>query len=139
MSKNILTLDTLEPDRDFIVVNKTPYYLRNDEELSLTQIARLNRLSKTVLDGGLTVETTDEEILAIEGYANEILGMIVIGLPDAIRDLLTVQMKFSIVRAFTTAASARRAAAQAGKEELPTADSSSQGSSGSTEAPSSDG
>lgn len=135
MGKSVLTLDTIEPDRDFIVVNKEPYYLRGDEELSLKEIARIRRTSKKVLEKGLDIDSTEEEMAEIEGFANQILAIILIDLPPETRDKLSTMQKFQIVQAFTSAASSKRAGTKA-EGGNPTTEGSLQGSEGSTEAPS---
>jgi hypothetical protein len=135
MGKSVLTLDTIEPDRDFIVINEKPYYLRGDEELSLKEIARIRRTSKKVLEKGLDIDSTEEEMAEIEGFANQILAIILIDLPPEIRDKLSTMQKFQVVQAFTSAASSKRAGTKA-EQESPTTEGSLQGSEGSTEAPS---
>jgi hypothetical protein len=139
MSKQILTIDTLEPDRDFIAINKDRFYLRTDDELSLTQIARLRRMSKTVLDSGISADSTEEEMVEVEKYADECLAIIVLDLPPATLGLLTTVQKFAIVRAFTTAAAQRRAKTAAEEVAPPTTEGSSPGSIDSTEAVSASG
>lgn len=108
MGKSVLTLDTIEPDRDFLTINEKPYFLRGDMELSLTQVARIRRLSLEFAE--LKGETSEEEVLKIEGHMQEILDMIVIGLPAEVRDKLTLRQKTEIVRVFTTASNMRRQA-----------------------------
>lgn len=135
MGKSVLTLDTIEPDRDFIVINEKPYYLRGDEELSLKEIARIRRTSKKVLEKGLDIDSTEEEMAEIEGFANQILAIILIDLPPEIRDKLSTMQKFQVVQAFTSAASSKRAGTKA-EQESPTTEGSLQGSEDSTEAPS---
>jgi hypothetical protein len=135
MGKSVLTLDTIEPDRDFIVINEKPYYLRGDEELSLKEIARIRRTSKKVLEKGLDIDSTEEEMAEIEGFANQILAIILIDLPPEIRDKLSTMQKFQVVQAFTSAASSKRAGTKA-EQGSPTTEGSLQGSEGSTEAPS---
>ena len=120
MGKSLLTLDSMEPDRDFITINGDPYQLRGDDELSLTQVARIRRLSKEVAEKGISEEATEDDMTKVETYINSILDTIVIGLLADVRDKLKPDQKFAIVTAFTTAASSRRAAAQA--ETQPTTD-----------------
>ncbi len=132
MGQKILTLDTLEPDRDFIAINKKPYYLRAEEELSLLDIARIRRLSKTLNLKGLAEEATEEDVREIDRFADEILALILVDMPQEIVGKFTTAQKFLIVQAFTTAATARRAGA-AGKTESPlTAGNSLPDSNGST-------
>ena len=115
MGKSVLSLDSLEPDRDFITINGNPYSLRGDDELSLTQVARIRRLSKEIAEKGISDEATEEEMTKVEGYVNSILDTIVIDLKADVRDKLHPDQKFAIVTAFTTAASLRRAEATAEK------------------------
>jgi hypothetical protein len=137
VGRKILTIDMVEPDRDFIVINGKPYYLRNNDELSLVEIARIRRLSKTIKEKGLDMDLDGEEanILEVEDYVNQVLDVVVLGLGYDLRDRLNIVQKFSITRAFLTASSERRARTEAGmgKQAPPTTDSLSPGSSGSTE------
>ncbi len=137
MGNKILTIDTLEPDRDFIAINGKPYYLRNDEELSLTEIARIRRLSKDIKAKGLEFDEPGVEVdlEGIEAYIDQILDTVVLGLEPELRGKLNTVQKFMVARAFLTASSARRARMEAGaKEQAPsTSGDSSAGSSGSTE------
>jgi hypothetical protein len=135
MGRELLTLDTLEPDRDFVAINGKPYYLRNDEELSLVEIARVRRLSKSVMEKGSLLDLEDAELAQVDEYANQILEVIILGLEPELLGKLSTSQKFMISRAFMTASSKRRAGTQAqAGEARPTTDSSSPGSSGSTEA-----
>ena len=133
MGKAILTLDTIAPDRDFIVIDGKSYQLRGDDELSLTEVAKIRQLSKTVLTKDIGEDSTEQDIEVVEDYANQVLGMIVLGLPADVRDRLSATQKFAVVRAFSAAASSRRARAAAGDNGgPPTTAASSPGSSGST-------
>jgi hypothetical protein len=133
MGKSLLTLDTLEPDRDFIEIDKKSYSLRAQDELSLTEIARIRRMSQKVIDKGLNADSTEEDMAEIEGFANQVLSLIVVELPDDIRDKLKTPQKFQIVQAFTAAASSRRAGTKAGETgSQPITAGSSPGSSDST-------
>lgn len=109
MGKTLLTLDTLEPDRDFITINADAYYLRGDDELSLTQVARIRRLSKEISEKGVSQDATEEDMIKVENYVNSVLDTIVIGLKADVRDRLKYDQKFAIVNAFTAAAASRRA------------------------------
>lgn len=134
MGKNVLTLDTMEPDRDFIEIDGKSYSLRGDGELSLTELARIRRASKKVVEKGLDIDSTEEEMGEVEGFSNQMLAIILIDLPSEVRDKLTATQKLQVVQAFTTVASLKRAGAKA--EESRTGEGSSQGSADSTEAPS---
>ena len=134
-----MTIDTMEPDRDFIVINKQKYDLRADVELSLEQMKRLRKMSKEMMDRGFGGDdATDEDIARIENYADESLNIMVVDLPREVRDRLPVMWKFKIVQAFTTVASSKRAGTVTEKNEgsQPTTGGLSQGSVASTEGPS---
>jgi hypothetical protein len=141
MGTKVLTLDTMEPDRDFIAVNGKPYYLRGDEELSLRQIGRIRRSTRVMAEKIGQLDTaTDEEIAEIEKLVDEMLGLIVIELPAELLGKLNVTQKYQIVSAFTTAASRKRAGAKAeGNGSQPTSEDSLPASAASTEAPSTTG
>ena len=115
MGRQVLTIDMLEPDRDFIAINKQPYYLRMDIELSLTQIAKIRRLSKAVMEHGITEDSTEDDVLRVEAFANEVLAIVVIDLPEDVRDKLSTLHKFQIVQAFMTVASSKRAGTVTGE------------------------
>ena len=138
MGQKILTIDILEPDRDFIAISGKPYYLRSDEELSLTQIARIRRLSRDIKAKGLEFDAPGAEVdlEGIEAYIDQVLDVVLIGLEPELRGKLNTVQKFMIARAFLTASSARRAKVEAEeKKQAPsTSGYSSPGSSGSTEA-----
>ena len=131
MGKNVLTLDTMEPDRDFIEIDGKSYSLRGDGELSLTELARIRRASKKVVEKGLDIDSTEEEMGEVEGFSNQMLAIILIDLPSEVRDKLTATQKLQVVQAFTTVASLKRAGAKA--EESRTGEGSLQGSEDSTE------
>jgi hypothetical protein len=131
MGKNVLTLDTLEPDRDFIEIDGKHYSLRGDGELSLVELGRMRRMSKKVMEREIDIDSTEEEMAEIEGFANHMLAIILVDLPPEVRDKLSSTQKIRIVSAFTTVASSKRAGAKA-EEESRTGEGSSQGSEGST-------
>jgi hypothetical protein len=112
MGKSVLSLDTLEPDRDFIDIDGKPFYLRSDDELSLAEVAKIRRLAKKVNDG-MAETATDEQLMQVEGYADSVLDILVVDLPAEMKGKLKSNQKFQIVTAFTTAASSRRAGAMA--------------------------
>lgn len=113
MGKSVLTLDTIEPDRDFIAIDGKPFYLRADDELSTSGIAKVRRLAKRV-SAGLSDDATDEQIAEMDGYADKILDVLVIDLPAEMKGRLNSAQKLQIVSAFMTAASSKRAGATAG-------------------------
>jgi hypothetical protein len=117
MGIKVLTLNTTEPDRDFIAVNGTPFYLRSDEEIPLLQIAKIRRTAKIVAGKVDQLDTaTDDEVAGIESFVNEMLGMIVIDLPAELRDKIALVQKYQIVSAFTTASARRRAGSKEGAD-----------------------
>jgi len=111
MGQALLTLSAMEPDRDFIVIDEKPYFLRGDDELSLKQLGRIRRLSKGLAILG-TDELTEEDMAKIEDQMNEILDLIVMNLPPELRDKLRQGQKIQIVRVFTAAAVRRQAATE---------------------------
>jgi len=112
MGKLLVTMDTLEPDRDYIEIDGANYFMRAPEELSLTENARLRKLSKGVL-AGINGEDIDVGDLAqIGSYSDDVMGMVVLALPDAVRDKLRPEQKLAIIRAFTSGVSERKGAAE---------------------------
>lgn len=132
MGKSVLTLTTIEPDRDFITIDEEQYFLREIDELGVAGWSKLKRLSGVVAEK--LSNPLEEEVAGIEVAANNTLAIIVIDLPDAVRDKLRLTQKTAIVQAFMTVASKRRAAkaTEEGRESQKTTDGSSQGSSDST-------
>jgi hypothetical protein len=96
-------------------------------------------LSKTVLEKGISEDSTEQDMVEVERYADEILSMIVLDLPAEVRDRLSTMQKFQIVRAFMTAAAQRRAKTAAESAGRSTMGGLSPDSSASTGAPSASG
>ena len=134
MGKSLLTLDTLEPDRDFITIDDAPYYLRVNDEMSLSEVARIRRLSKRVLDVGTNIDSAELEIRELESCVDEILGIIMVAMPVEVIGKLTTTQKHQIISAFTAVASSRGAGAKTEKQSQPISEGSFQGSGDSTEA-----
>jgi len=133
MGRSLLTLDTMEPDRDFIVIDGNEFYLREQDELSLSEIARIRHESKAVV--GIGAEAGEEDMKKVEQFVADIITTVVIGMTGPLLDKLTTAQKLQIVSAFTAVTSSKRARAETGKEgSQPTTDGSSRGSDDSTEA-----
>jgi len=143
MGKSVLTLETIEPDRDFITIDGKEYSLRNADELSLADLSMIRRLANELVEKGkgLNIDSSPADIARIESATNETLAIIVLSLPDEVRDKLRQSQKTSIVEAFTAVASKKRAAkaTEEEKESQKTSDGSSPGSDASTEARSATG
>jgi hypothetical protein len=135
MGKELLTLDAMEPDRDFITINGKQYDLREQDELSLSELARIRRESRTVVDAGSAAEMSEEDAKKFETFLDDIVKTVVIGLEASVIDKLRSAQKIQIVSAFMAVAAQKRAGAVTGKEgSQPTMDGSSRGSEDSTEA-----
>ena len=139
MGKSVLTLDTIEPDRDFITIDGKPYSLRIVDELGAAGLSKLKRLSSEVAEKRSSL--VEEDAGRVETAANDVLAIIVVDLPDDIRDKLRLSQKTAIVEAFTAVASRKRAekATEQERESQKTMDGSSPGSSDSTGDPSATG
>lgn len=111
MGKELLVLDALEPDRDFITINGTAYFLRCQEELSISEIARIRRESQAVLDSGAASEMNEEDAKKAESFINDIIATVVLHLDGDLLTKLTTDQKFKIVSAFTAVAALKRAEA----------------------------
>ncbi len=97
-------------------------------------------MSKEVMEKGLNVDSSDEDIAKLYQTADAMLAIIVIDLPNDVRDKLRIDQKTAIVEAFTTVASKKRAEKATGeRESQKTTDDSSPGSEDSTEAHSATG
>lgn len=109
MGKELLTLDALEPDRDFITINGKPYYLRGRGELSISEIARIRRESQAVVDSGINADMSEEDAKKVESFLNDIVGTMILSIGGDLISKLTTLQKFQIVSTFTAVAPSRGA------------------------------
>ncbi len=129
MSKQVLTFDTLQPERDFIVIDKGRYFLRSEAELSLMEIAKIRRAAKVIQQKGISAESTEEDMALVIGFVDQVLDTIILGLPPEVRDRLSIMQKAQIIQVFMSAASRRTG--EAAEDGSPTTGGSSPDSSGS--------
>jgi hypothetical protein len=131
MGEKVLSLDTIEPDRNWITIDEEKFYLRTEEELSLTTIARFRRFSTKSQEIGS--DATEEQMEAAEDSIDGIVDLVMIDLPAEKKKKLRPDQRLAIISAFMTAASSRRAGTKAGGNgNPPTMAESSPGSGGST-------
>jgi hypothetical protein len=135
MAKQLLTIDTIDPDRDFVAINGKPFYLRGNDELSLTEISRIRRVA-----GKIAAQGADADVLeGMDDFVNSVLAIAIIGLPPELRDRLTPLQKFKIVQAFTGVISTGANGVTKESASPPTTDGSSPASVDSTGAASASG
>lgn len=110
-SKPLLTLETLEPERPFLLIDGEPYELALLGDFGLTEQARLGRLMAQALDienrdkviaGDDITKATDREFLArrAEDLLDETVGMI-LRAPAPVRIRLTAGQKLAVLEAFS--------------------------------------
>jgi hypothetical protein len=129
MGNKVLSLETIEPDRNWIEIDGAKFYLRSNDELSLKQLGKLSALSKLPK---MDATSKEEDFELIQSTVDGLLDVVVIGLTDEAKDKLLTAQKFQIVSAFTTAASKGPRIAAGGNGSPPTSEGSSQSSGGST-------
>lgn len=101
MNKPILDLSTLE--QPTISIDKQDYSLMRPEDFGLRESVRLERLRKTVAGVmNQTGEIADEDVLAMADALDELVRMVLPGLPDDVFGKLRDGQKLKIVEAFST-------------------------------------
>ena len=101
MNKPILDLSTLE--QPTISIDKQDYSLMRPEDFGLRESVRLERLRKTVAAVmNQTGEIADEDVLAMADALDELVRMVLPGLPDDVFGKLRDGQKLKIVEAFST-------------------------------------
>ena len=101
MNKPILDLSTLE--QPTISIDKQDYSLMRPEDFGLRESVRLERLRKIVAAVmNQTGEIADEDVLAMADALDELVRMVLPGLPDDVFGKLRDGQKLKIVEAFST-------------------------------------
>ena len=101
MSKNLITLDTLEPDRDTIEIDGEKYFLRSVSELSITDFVKLSGLAKQLDAKNAGAEIDEDTANKITSFIDGALAILLIDLPVDVRDKLTFDQKMKIIKVFT--------------------------------------
>lgn len=89
----VLDLSTTDFDRPLVRIDGVDYEMRSVDEISVPLIKRLQKLGT---DAG---NTTNLE--AVDGWLNEALDIIMVGLPAGVRDRLSLSHKRRIIESFT--------------------------------------
>jgi hypothetical protein len=113
MGKSLLSLSSLEPDRNWIEIDGEKFYMRTQDEISVNDALRMSSLN--------TKELSDKRI-------DDILSILIIDLPPEKKAKLLPGHKMKIIATFTTVELKGAAAPTENK----ISDVSSQGSGGST-------
>lgn len=113
MTKPLLTLETLEPDRPFIEIDGETYELAVPEDFGLIESARFAKLVRQARDAEKsTADMTDQDeavdaaIDALEQLADSAAAM-VLRAPDEVRARLNSSQKLQVVSAFSQATTRR--------------------------------
>ncbi len=136
MGKELVTLDTLEPERDFIKIDEKVYFLHSDGELDLTAIAKLRRMAQRLIEIDVANSLEESSAEEVKVFASDALDIIVIDLPAEVKARLKLMQRLQIVKAFTHGAfknSAKKTPEGESPEDQPTSEESSQASGASTE------
>lgn len=110
MSKCILDLDTLEPERDTVRVEGREYEVLTYEDFSLRENARLRKIGNIVLEKMIDPESleTDEDEAQFEEQLDGFLAMVVKGIPEEKVKALPYPKKAALLSAFWKAVANRR-------------------------------
>lgn len=96
----LLDLSTQDFERSNIRIDGTLYALRSPHELRLPQVKRVNavssRLSKMQMD-----DDPEQAIDELDSALNEVLSILMVDLPDEVRDQLSFSHKTAILQAFS--------------------------------------
>ena len=104
MSKNLLDISTLEPDRPTVTIDGVAYEMAVPEDFGLAQQARLGRLHRRISSVHLDADSLSEaDISATETALDELVSLILPTLPAEIRAQLRDVHKRGILQAFTLA------------------------------------
>jgi hypothetical protein len=105
VSKAILTIDTIEPERPVVIIDGNSYELAVASDFGLAEQARLSRLQKRVkasMDGAN--DPSDDDIATLQAALRELTVMLLPTLPVSVLEKLKDHHKMSILRSFSTAA-----------------------------------
>lgn len=105
MPKHLLDLSTLEPDRPTIGIDGVAYELAVPDDFGLAAGARIDRLQRRL--AALRAQDADMSEANLQGLAetlDELLALLVPGLPSEVKAKLRDQQKMRIMAVFMTAA-----------------------------------
>ena len=105
MSRMLVSLKTIEPERDFIDIDGESFFVRTHEELNIISIAHLRKLSGEVLAIQEESPVTEEGVAKIALFSDQVLDIIVIGLPEETKKRLSNDQKLQVIHAFIKGAS----------------------------------
>lgn len=100
MAEPILQLSTTEFDRPIVVIDGERYEMRSPDEMSISMIREMSALGVRLRSfQGADGEERDYDDL--EAATKGSVDLVMVDLPDDVRDVLTVNQLGSIVRTFT--------------------------------------
>jgi hypothetical protein len=99
MGKELLTITTLEKERDFVTIDEKPYPVMYFDDFGLMEQARLNRFGKTIEDLQDN-KLSDGDVKIAIAKLRELISMIVPDMPAEILTRLTDNQQQAIATAF---------------------------------------
>lgn len=143
MSKKLLSLSTLDPERPIIEIDEARYECAVHEDFGAVQLTRLQRLMGKVSglkdDDDASDEQAEEAARTVEDACRKALAIILPGLPIATLDKLRLSQMINIMTAYQGFIQAARTGASPEALPNPTGASLPQDSSDSTAATLQDG
>lgn len=133
MSKPLLDLSLVEPERPFIRVGGERYEFALPDDLGIVERARLARLWRRVGDLRSNIDDlSDDDVGELVHAIDELVKVIVPGMPAEVRAQLRDVQKLRIAKAFLSAVGVLKGAITPPPLNQLTGESSSPGSSDST-------
>ncbi len=103
----LISLSTLAPERPTIAIDGTPYELALPEDFGLKEQAQLRKLHRQIAPIQSKDDPTDDEIAIMAQALDRLVGLVLPGLPEAVRGKLRDAQKLAILQAFPLAAEIR--------------------------------
>ena len=104
MAEPILNLSTTDFDRPIVVIDDERYEMRSPDELSITMIREMAALGSR-LQSFQGAEGDERDYDDLEAATKGSVDLVMVDLPDEVRDALTIGHLGRIVRTFTQLAS----------------------------------
>ena len=95
MADNVLNLSTTEFDRPTITIDGDTFEMRAPEELSIKRVRRMSEIAESLKN------TDDQDIDGVAAGVSDQLDMVMVDLPDDVKESLTLGQQAKILKAFT--------------------------------------
>lgn len=115
MSKCILDLDALDPERETVKLDGKEYEIYSFEDFSLKENARLRKVGATILDGQIAPDSVADEA-EYEKQLDSFLSIVVPGVSVETMKAMSYAKKLALLTAFWIAAANRRTRDTAAQE-----------------------